>query len=79
MIPITFYVFLSVIVMPDGAVKSYTENVVECPTEETVLRMHVPRLESGEIKDWSASCGPMTLMFNELPKMPEPPAEELST
>ena len=79
MIPITFYVFLSVIVMPDGAVKSYTENVVECPTEETVLRMHVPRLESGEIKDWAASCGPMTLMFSELPKMPEPPAEELST
>ena len=79
MIPITFYVFLSVIVMPDGAVKSYAENVVKCPTEETVLRMHVPRLESGEIKDWAASCGPMTLMLNEPPKMPEPPAEELST
>ena len=79
MIPITFYVFLSVIVMPDGTVKSYTENVVECPTEETVLRMHQPRLNAGEIKDWAASCGPMTLMFNEPPKMPEPPAEELPT
>ena len=26
--------------------------------------MHVPRMESGEIKDWSASCGPIVLMFN---------------
>ena len=78
MIPITFYVFLSVIIMPDGTVKSYTENVVECPTEEAVLQMHVPKLESGEIKDWAASCGPMTLMFNETPKMPEP-VEELQT
>ena len=79
MIPITFYVFLSVIVMPDGTVKSYTENVVECPTEEAVLQMHVPKMENGTIKDWAASCGPMTLMFNELPKIPEPLAEELQT
>ena len=79
MIPITFYVFLSVIVMPDGTVKSYTENVVQCPTEEAVQQMHVPKMENGTIKDWAASCGPMTLMFNELPKIPEPPAEELQT
>ena len=79
MIPITFYVFLSVIVMPDDTLKSYTENVIECPTEEVVIRMHQPRLDSGEIKDWAASCGPMTLMFNEPPKMPEPPAEEIQT
>ncbi len=44
MIPITFYVFLSVIVMPDGTLKSYTENVVECPTEEAVQQMHVPKI-----------------------------------
>ena len=79
MIPITFYVFLSVIVMPDGTLKSYTENVVECPTEEAVLQMHQHRLDKGEITDWAASCGPMTLMFNEPPNMPEPPAEELQT
>ena len=79
MIPITFYVFLSVIVMPDGTVKSYTENVVQCPTEEAVQRMHVPKMENGTIKDWAASCGPMTLMFNELPKIPESLAEELQT
>ncbi len=64
MIPVTFYVFLSVIILPDGEVKSYTEHVVKCPTEELVLQMHVPRMESGEIKDWSASCGPIVLMFN---------------
>ena len=79
MIPITFYVFLSVIVMPDGTVKSYTENVVQCPTEEAVLQMHVPKMQNGTIKDWAASCGPMTLMFNEPPIIPEPPAEELQT
>ena len=79
MIPITFYVFLSVIIMPDGTVKSYTENVVECPTEEAVQQMHVPKMENRTIKDWAASCGPMTLMFNELPIIPELPTEELST
>ena len=78
MIPITFYVFLSVIVMPDGTFKSYAENVIECPTEEAVLQMHVPKLESGEIIDWSASCGPMTLMFNEPPEISKP-VEELKT
>ena len=79
MIPITFYVFLSVIIMPDGTVKSYTENVVQCPTEEAVQQMHVPKMENGTIKDWAASCGPMTLMFNEPPIIPELPTEELST
>jgi hypothetical protein len=76
MIPITFYVFLSVIIMPDGTVKSYTENVVECPTEEAVQQMHVPKMKNGTIKDWAASCGPMTLMFNEPPTIPNKPSEE---
>ena len=80
MIPITFYVFLSVIIMPDGSVKSYTENVVECPTEEAVQQMHVPKMKNGTIKDWAASCGPMTLMFNEPPTIPNKPSkEELQT
>ena len=76
MIPITFYVFLSVIIMPDGTVKSYTENVVECPTEEAVQQMHVPKMKNGTIKDWAASCGPMTLMFNEPPTIPNKPSKE---
>ena len=80
MIPITVYVFLSVIIMPDGTVKSYTENVVECPTEEAVQQMHVPKMKNGTIKDWAASCGPMTLMFNEPPTIPNKPSKyELQT
>ena len=44
-----------------------------------VLSDKLRQLESGEIKDWAASCGPMTLMFNNPPNIPELPAEELST
>ena len=62
--------------MPDGTVKSYTENVVKCPTQEAVLQMHQHRLDKGEIKDWAASCGPMTLMFNEPPTIPNKPSKE---
>ena len=40
----TFFVFLSVIVMPDGELKTLSRNVVECPSMETVLEMHKPKL-----------------------------------
>ena len=52
----TFFVFLSVIVMPDGELKTLSRNVVECPSMETVLKMHKPKMDSGEIVDWSATC-----------------------
>jgi len=52
----TFFVFLSVIVMPDGELKTLSRNVVECPSMETVLEMHQPKMDSGEIVDWSATC-----------------------
>ena len=52
----TFFVFLSVIVMPDGEIKSFSKHVVECPSMETVLEMHKPKMDSGEIADWSATC-----------------------
>ena len=52
----TFFVFFSVIVMPDGEIKSFTKHVVECPTWETVLEMHKPKMDSGEIVDWAATC-----------------------
>ena len=52
----TFFVFFSVIVMPDGEIKSYTKHVVECPTWEAVQQMHVPKVDSGEIIDWGATC-----------------------
>ena len=52
----TFFVFLSVIVMPDGELKTLSRNVVECPSMETVLEMHQFKMDSGEIVDWSATC-----------------------
>ena len=52
----TFFVFFSVIVLPDGEIKSYTKHVVECPTWEAVQQMHVPKVDSGEIIDWGATC-----------------------
>ena len=52
----TFFVFFSVIVMPDGEIKSYTKHVIECPTWEAVQQMHVPKVDSGEIIDWGATC-----------------------
>ena len=36
--------------------KSYARNVVECPTLEVVREMHRPRMASGEIVDWAATC-----------------------
>jgi len=48
----TFFVFFSVIVMPDGEIKSYTQHMTECPTWEVVQQMHEPKVESGEIIDW---------------------------
>ena len=52
----TFFVFFSVIVLPDGEIKSYTKHVVECTTWEAVQQMHVPKVDSGEIIDWGATC-----------------------
>ncbi len=48
----TFFVFFSVIVMPDGELKTLSRNVVECPSMEPVLKMHMPKMDSGEIVDW---------------------------
>ena len=63
----TFFVFFSVIVMPDGELKTLSRNVVECPSMETVLEMHKPKMDSGEIVDWSATC-----LTTQLPlKIPE--------
>jgi hypothetical protein len=63
----TFFVFFSVIVMPDGEIKSFAKHVSECPTLEIVQQMHVPKIDSGEIVDWSATC-----LTTQLPlKIPE--------
>ena len=49
-------VYLSVIVMPDGEIKTYTATVNECPSTEMVRSMHQRMMDTGEIADWSARC-----------------------
>ena len=60
----TFFVFLSVIVMPDGELKSYARNVIECPAADVVTQMHQSKMDSGEIVDWSATCMTTQLPLN---------------
>ncbi len=60
----TFFVFFSVIVMPGGEIKSFSKHVVECPSMETVLEMHQPQMDSGEIVDWAATCLTTKLPLN---------------
>ena len=70
----TFFVFFSVIVMPDGEIKSFTKHVVECPTWEAVQQMHVPKIDSGEIVDWGA-----TSLEPKLPLTMPPSADAVPT
>ena len=49
-------VYLSVIVMPDGEIKTYTATVNECPSIEMVRSMHQRMMDMGEIVDWGARC-----------------------
>jgi len=51
-----FFVFFSVVVMPDGEIKSFSRQVTECPKWEAVTELHEPRVTKGEILDWSATC-----------------------
>jgi hypothetical protein len=50
------FVYLSVIVMPDGEIKTYTATVNECPSNEMVMSMHQRMMDTGEIVDWGARC-----------------------
>jgi hypothetical protein len=50
------FVYLSVIVMPDGEIKTYTATVNECPSNEMVMSMHQRMMDAGEIVDWGARC-----------------------
>ena len=52
----TFFIFFSVIMTPEGTIKSFVQHVKICPSEEQVLEMHVPKLNRGEIVDWAATC-----------------------
>jgi hypothetical protein len=52
----TILVYLSVIVMPDGELKTYTATVKECPSTEMVMSMYQRMVDTGEIVDWAARC-----------------------
>ena len=53
---ISLFLYLSVIITPDGQVKAFSDVVQECPTTEYVMEWHESLVESGEIVDWRASC-----------------------
>ena len=52
----TFFVFFSVIVTPEGDLRTMVKQVTECPTRKEVLELHLPKMDSGEIVDWAATC-----------------------
>ena len=57
---VSFFLYLSVIITPDGVVKTHTEVLEQCPTTEQVMQYHQSMIEAGEIVDWRAKCTPQT-------------------
>ena len=66
----TFFVFFSVIVTPEGQIKSFSKHVESCPTWEIVQELHEPKIEAGEIIDWGATC------FETKIPLKAPPSED---
>ena len=64
----SFFLYISVIVMPDGVVKTYTETLETCPTTEYVMSYHNEMIQSGEIVDWRARCTAYEFDLNVSPK-----------
>ena len=53
---VSLFLYLSVIITPNGEVKAYSDVLQECPTSEYVTEWHESLVASGEIVDWRASC-----------------------
>ena len=53
---ISLFLYLSVIITPDGQVKAFSDVVQECPTSEYVIQYHQAMVDAGDIVDWRASC-----------------------
>ena len=66
----TFFVFFSVIVTPEGQIKSFSKHVESCPTWEIVQELHEPKVDAGEILDWGATC-----LETKIP-LKSPPSED---
>lgn len=52
----TLFVFVLIMVMPDGEPKNMIKYVPECPPNELVEKLYNPLMKSGDILDWSAVC-----------------------
>jgi hypothetical protein len=53
---VSLFLYLSVIITPDGQVKAFSDVVQECPTSEYVIQYHEAMVDAGEIVDWRARC-----------------------
>ena len=53
---VSLFLYLSVIITPDGQVKAFSDVVQECPTTEYVMQYHQSMVDAGEIVDWRARC-----------------------
>jgi len=53
---ISLFLYLSVIITPDGQVKAFSDVLQECPTSEYVIQYHQAMVDAGDIVDWRASC-----------------------
>ena len=53
---VSLFLYLSVIITPDGQVKAFSDVVQECPTSEYVIQYHQAMVDAGDIVDWRASC-----------------------
>jgi len=61
------FVYLSIIVMPDGEIKTLSMTVDQCPTDGQVQMLHKPMMDSGEIITWAARCKRFEIPLN-IPK-----------
>jgi hypothetical protein len=53
---VSLFLYLSVIITPDGQVKAFSDVVQECPSTEYVMQYHQSMVDAGEIVDWRARC-----------------------
>ena len=58
---VSLFLYLSVIITPDGQVKAFSDVVQECPTSEYVIQHHQAMVDAGEIVDWRARCTKVNL------------------
>lgn len=58
---VSLFLYLSVIITPDGQVKAFSDVVQECPTSEYVIQHHQAMVDAGDIVDWRARCTKVNL------------------